>query len=579
MSKRKLKKFRWLNWGTVFFFLCSWAAAYLISGQPLVKDSVFIDVPLIPQEAIFVASISTDSKQWQQLQQWGTPEIQAALKRRLTRLSKSLLGSKSESYQNLIKPFIGKEVTLAYLHSNLAQSTSPTPSVTEYSPKNSSKQKSLVLLLPLKNQLLAKQLWTQLNSQLKSKFGEKSYKKIKIKQIKNNNYCISLIGRFIVVSTDFSSMKRVIDTHQDSASSVITPRAEKALANISKTTDQNLAKFYLNIPAALEFATTLSSRVILPESIQQQTKQGIAGKVLLESEGLRIQGILWHKLNNSDSQNLTLAKNLPTENSVKNMAQNLPIETQFMFAGGNIKQLWQDFVAESESNPLIPIEFQPVILTNWIKSTTNLDWEQDFLPWMGDQISLALIPTKEEIFTLGKNHHNQLEGALVVMLQISDRDHGEQIWMQLDQTVATKHNFQVESFHQSAQPIFKWTSPGKKANFAYGWLEEDLLFFTLGSSIVPSLIEKPKQNLNGNELYQQTILTRLNPNQMQIFLDLDSPMRENIELLPFSPKQKMFLKAINTIGFTTAITDEITTSFKIVIQPKTIKDKRIKDKI
>jgi hypothetical protein len=68
-----------------------------------------------------------------------------------------------------------------------------------------------------------------------------------------------------------------------------------------------------------------------------------------------------------------------------------------MLSGGNLAQFWQDYAQGAESNPLTPIP--PVNITAGLQATLGLDLEQDLLPWMGGEFSIALIPASLKCFS------------------------------------------------------------------------------------------------------------------------------------------------------------------------------------
>lgn len=73
-----------------------------------------VGVNFIPQDALIAISVSTESAQWQQLQEFGTKQTQAELNKSLTQLRDRFLTANGYNYQQDIQPWIGKEVTIAF---------------------------------------------------------------------------------------------------------------------------------------------------------------------------------------------------------------------------------------------------------------------------------------------------------------------------------------------------------------------------------------------------------------------------------------------------------------------------------
>ena len=57
---------------------------------------------IIPQDALFTVSLTTDAKKWQQLQQYGTSELQAELDKNLVQLRDRFLTSNGYDFQKEI---------------------------------------------------------------------------------------------------------------------------------------------------------------------------------------------------------------------------------------------------------------------------------------------------------------------------------------------------------------------------------------------------------------------------------------------------------------------------------------------
>ena len=182
---------------------------------------------------------------------------------------------------------------------------------------------------------------------------------------------------------------------------------------------------------------------------------------------------------------------------------------------------------------------------------TDLEWEQDFLPWMGEQITLAWVPLppNKPIYAQ-KTPHNST-GTWILLLNTRNRPQAQKIWKKLDRLVADRHNFKIEFMQKSGQSFIQWTSPIQNMILTRGWIEKDTLLITLGSFVTPQLIPQPSLNLNSNEAFKKVILTGINPNQGQLFLNVKPFLNANvIQSISFSENQKILLNAIETIGFT-----------------------------
>ncbi|TVR07080.1 MAG: DUF3352 domain-containing protein, partial [Phormidium sp. GEM2.Bin31] len=86
----------------------------LLSRRP-VNLSLIVGAELVPEEALMAASISTNSGQWQRLQDYGTPESQALFQEQLEAIETNLLANSDVTYEEDIAPWVGDRITLAIL--------------------------------------------------------------------------------------------------------------------------------------------------------------------------------------------------------------------------------------------------------------------------------------------------------------------------------------------------------------------------------------------------------------------------------------------------------------------------------
>jgi len=536
-------------------------AAYWLFTQhkPDLKDAP-VGFQVIPQDALLTASISTNSAQWQQLQLYGTPETKDALDKQLTQLRDNLLAANGFNYEQDIQRFLGKTVAIAYLGSK--------PPVTGATPNQvpllGSSFLPDLIVLPMENSTQAQQLFDKTKSQKATQFFERTYKGILIREThKSNaqNFSLALLGRFVVVTNHPKFAERVIDTYKGAASVAATPGY---LAQLPKIKVSNpFAQLYLNVPAFSASLAANSSAADSPEKVAaSQPMQGITSTVTLEPQGVRFQGISWLKANSDRKQRV--------ENTSSRLPRRLPADTLMMIAGGNLAQWWQNTDREKQSNPLLPIK--PDSLSAGLKATLGLDFEKDFLPWMKDEFSLALVPAPPEVLTRPENQMSPPLGAgVVLMVEASDRNRADATLKQLDRIMATRYGFQVAETKLKEKSVITWTSRFGGITTTRTWLEGNVVFLTFGAPIASAMLPEPRVPLIQSPLFQQAVPTQPNPNNGQFFLDVERTINSSNLYLPqfLSSDQKLVAKAIRAIGFTQAIQDRRTTRFNLFVQLKT----------
>ena len=102
--------------GAAALLIASGTAAYWFLAQKPqqeVLEEMPVGVEAIPQDALMTISITTETEQWAKLRQFGTPQTQAMFSQRLAELGDRL--GNDYDYQQDILPWVGKEVTVAFL--------------------------------------------------------------------------------------------------------------------------------------------------------------------------------------------------------------------------------------------------------------------------------------------------------------------------------------------------------------------------------------------------------------------------------------------------------------------------------
>jgi hypothetical protein len=288
-----------------------------------------------------------------------------------------------------------------------------------------------------------------------------------------------------------------------------------------------------------------------------QHNQGLAATINLEQEGIGIKGISW--LHPKSDRTLVV------ENKAGRMQNRLPSETLMMLSGGNLQQLWEDYVVTSQGNPRAPL--RPERLRAGIKSLTEQDLEQDWLSWMNGEFSIAVIPSMPK-----EGSPEDFRAALVFMVQASDRSRADAALEKLDQVMANQYQFKIEDKTVDGKPVVNWIAPfGGTLTASHGWLDGDVAFISLGAPITEKIVPKPDKTLASALLFQKTVPSQLNRHNGQFFLDVDDTVT-NFPLPTFLPNQKTLLEATRSIGVTAAVSDERSTRYDIFISLKKVSE-------
>ncbi|MEA5575885.1 DUF3352 domain-containing protein [Anabaena sp. UHCC 0451] len=554
--KKKNKPSLVLTLSAAWLLIGAGSVAYwfFTQGQPFSRN-LPVGANIIPQDALLAVSLTTDTQQWQKLQEFGTAETQKELEQNLVQLRDRLLTNNGYNFEKDIQPWVGDEVTIAVLASPEGNPT-PKPVTTDAD----TSEQSILIVLPIKNPEVAKSILAQPKPLKQGKWIDRTYQGIPIKQTQGQageKLSAALINqKFLVITDNAKATERTIDAYQNQTSLA---KLGSFAANFSKTSSyQSFAKFYINVPIAAKIAAKTPNRPLPAQVLTQlQNNQGLAGTVTLEPEGIRLKGVSWLNPNSK--------RVLAVENKAGSMQNRLPSETLMMFSGSNLKRLWAEYVSTSKGNPLSPIK--PEQLRQSIKSLTNLDLDQDLLSWMQGEFSIAVIPN-----TPKEAKPDNFRAGLVFMIKASDakgnlRQSAEAALQNLDDVVKNQYQFKVESATVAGKDVVNWISPFGTLTATHGWLDEDVLFFVLGAPISDKIVTQPNKTLASTFTFQQTVPQELSLPKSLFFLDMERTVK-SFPLNNASPSQQALLSAIRTVGVTTVVNDIRSQRYDIFLELK-----------
>jgi hypothetical protein len=532
-------------------------AYWLLSQRQISSSKLLVGANIIPGDALFAVSLTTDPQQWQKLREYGTKETQAELDRNLVELRDRFLTNNGYDFQKDIAPWVGNDVTIAILAPAIANKAASKPVTTNEDA--ASVQQSMVMVLPVKNPEIAKNILAQPKTLKQGKWIDRIYQGIAIKQSEGQageNLSAALLdGRFLVITDSPKAAERAIDAYKNQTSLVTTGGFAENFPKIAN--NQRFGQFYVNVPTAAKIAVASPNRPIPAQVLAQlQNNQGLAGTMTLEAEGIRFKGVSWL---NPNSQRV-----LAVENKAGKMQSRVPAETLMMLSGGNLQRLWGDYVLTSQGNPLSPIA--PEQLRGGIKSLTTLDLDKDLLSWMKGEFSLSVIPS-----TPKEGSPDNFRSGLVFMVQGSDRNLAEVSIKQLDDVMRNQYQFQVQSAKVAGQPVVNWVSPYGTLTATHGWLDGDVAFLVVGAPVTDKILPKPNNTLASTIPFQQTVPTEPNPTNGQFFLDVERTVK-NFPLPTLIPNQQALLDATRSIGMTSAVSDSRSNIYDIFITLKKVKN-------
>ncbi|MEI2580656.1 DUF3352 domain-containing protein [Scytonema sp. PRP1] len=552
MSKRK-KPSLVLTLSSAGLLIGAGSAAYwLLTQGNLSSRDLLPGANIIPQNALVAVSLTTDPGQWEKLREFGTKETQSLLDKNLVQLRDRFLTNHGYDFQKDISPWVGDQVTIAIVAPNASKTTSK-PVATDG--EATTNEQSMVMILPVKNLQRASSILAQPKAVKDGKWIDRTYENIPIKETQGQvgeKFSAALLDkRFLVITDNPKTTEQAIDAYKGKASLATSAGFAENFPKIARSGP--FAQFYVNVPYSAKIATASPNRPLPAQVLSQlQNNQGLAGTMTLESEGIRLKSVSWLNPNSP--------RVLAVENKAGKMQNRLPAETLMMLSGGNLQQLWADYVLTSQRNPYSPV--MPEQLRKGVKSLTNLDLDQDLLNWMGGEFSVSVIPN-----TPKEGLPENFRAALVFMVQASNRSRAEIALKQLDEVMKNQYQFQVKYTTVDGKPVVNWLGPFGTLTATHGWLDGDVAFLTVGAPVNDRVIPRQNNTLANTALFQNTVPSEPNPTNGQLFLDVERTAKY-FPLASFVPNQRALLEATRSAGVTVAVSDSRSTRYDIFVSLK-----------
>ena len=571
-----------LTVGTAVALLAGGATAWwLLQRTPISELPVGADV--LPQNTAVSFSLTSDAAQWRRLRQYGTSESQAGFDRSLATWRDRLFVQNGIDYQRDIQPWVGEEITVAFLNpapmdeqgGGEASGKSNGKEVLPYRPPNSAEfDRSAVMILPIADAEKAQRYMASAKVKSDQKWADREYKGVKIREVHGQtqlDYAAALVdNRFLVASGDVQSIEQVIDTAKGKASVSQNSDYGRAFSQLREEATNPFMRLYVNVPAATEFATNNANQPIPPQLLSLlEHNQGLASAMTLESDGVRFRGATWIAPNSRTR--------LKVDNDAERMPVLLPSEAVLMVSGDNLKEFWQNYSqpanqsantqAESSQPPQGKLFSANSIQQNF-RNLTGLDWDKDVIPWTEGEFAISLLSAP------AANEGAAATAGLLMMAQASDRRAADETFTKLDQAMQERNGWQVKETELEGQPVVTWTSPFAALTVTRGWLDGNIVYLAVGSGVAEAVVPTPTKPLANSNLFRNATATDLEANSGHFFMAVDQLANPNISLpVPNLPESnRNTLSAIRAIGISTLIQDNRTTSFDMhVLTPRSDK--------
>lgn len=540
-DKRKLL----VSLGAAIALIGGGTAVWWVVRQNTPVEGLPVGSEVLPQTTAMTLAFTTNENQWQQLQQFGNRETKAALAESFAKLRDRYLTSNGLDYNRDIKPWVGQEVTVAFL-SPVSDANPPT-AAQPYNP-NGLVDTPPVFILPIANPAKAQALMATPKTVAGQQWVERDYKGQKIREVHGTEepaYAATVIdNRIVVVSPSAKAIEQIIDTFKGKPPLSRISEYNQAFKQLK--TVEPFVRMYVNVPATEKIALSNPALPVPPQALSLlHNNQGMVSTVNLGQEGVKMQGLAWLAADSKVSYR--------TDNKAQRMPSLLPSQTVMMTSGGSLKQFWQETSQKTEKNPQPRTSgYSLSTVQSGLENLTGMNLDKDFLPWMDGEFALGLI-TAPAVAAATPT------AGIMMLTQVSDRRAAEEALKKLDQVMKDRYQFQVS---QNDAGVVKWVSQFTALNATHGWLDGNVLYLAIGPGVSSLVAPAAGKTLAEADLFRKATATDLPANNGHFFLNME-PLANNTTLpFPILPTENQSaLSAIRAIGVTSAVQDGHTFRF------------------
>ncbi|MEA5569745.1 DUF3352 domain-containing protein [Calothrix sp. UHCC 0171] len=397
----------------------------------------------------------------------------------------------------------------------------------------------------------------------------------KLKNRRQNNLAIATFPGYVVLGLDSKPLEQLIDTkngkianiranselqtltQQHQAPGVLFSMYQNPVAYMSLVQDliKDLAQ---DFPA--EFSNTLPLLGLDNINLEQlKAYKSINSSLRLQPEGMRFQ-VQAYMAKSTTANQLKSAKK-PVSKREQLMISRMPAATYSAITGSNINLYWQALSRGFESIPEVKkglTEFR-----NFVRTTTGLDFDKDFIGWMDGEYGFFTFPTKGGLFKLFSPNANFGVGLIV---KTNNRSVAENTLNKLEQLVKSSSNGEatIKNSDIKGKSVTSWNDrTGSFSPFAYSWIEQDTLLLTTGFGAITDLLPKPYVQLSDTYNFTTATNSLPYPNQGYFYVNMGSSLSWIYGLIPqefqnneFFNIFKQTIGSIYSVSATTSLTPE-----------------------
>ncbi|MDY6936388.1 MAG: DUF3352 domain-containing protein [Cyanobacteriota bacterium] len=512
---------------------------FFLRGAPTGEAGPMASAEVVPESALMAAYISTDSASWSQLEKFGTPEAQAAVKQGIENFEQDLQTETNLNYETDLKPWIG-DVMLAFLP----------PAAAEEAAEATVESEPLVVV-GIKDKVKALAFSQKMKEEGGESVSEIDYQGVTISEIAQPNRTIytAVLEDYVAIAFNLETLQQAIDTSKGQPSFASQPGAAQMLRE-GVDVENALARFYvIDYPAFMAQLLQQSGSEALPAQSLEQLEQVESLIVGLGSDalGLRLKASV--EVDPAAPQpELSAASGEP-------IAQ-FPADTIAFANGQGLNQVWTQLVEQSAEDPQTK---QVVDQVRQSMSQVQLDPDRVF-GWMDGEFALGLIPSREGILA-----NVGFGGAFTI--ETSDRAAAEETLEQVGKVLQESIPVPVDISQKEVKgtQMTQWSVPQVVPGpiVGYGWLDDNSLLLALGGPIADVMLPTPATPLDASENFTSSTQALPQPNVGYFYTNFEQ-ISTLLGTLPpeatgMTPQAQAILDSIRSLGATATVEDSTST--------------------
>ncbi|HIK37336.1 MAG: DUF3352 domain-containing protein [Geminocystis sp.] len=461
-----------------------------IMGEQLTPLS---SAKLVPESAYTTVFISTSSRGWQKLSQFGNASVSLStvFTNAIDNLLKDSLGNPQNNLdlRKDILPWLGG-VSLAVF---------PSP--------NTKDNIDIAVIGGIKNKLRAYLFFRNYQKQMPEKPPCNRYDKIDICRLKlreGRDVYVATFDNYLVLGDEQKTVESVISAYQN-GNNLAKKYSDKSPQDYS----QSLVHVYFP-----QYGSTLVDTLQKLQPNQQQldtSLQDILLRIKTVAADLKVE-------NHGIKATLTVQHDRGIYNDFypkpvsPDVLANIPNSAILVITGGNLKNSWDFFQKKRETIPdLDELLVQLELLAN---QEYNLDLNKDIFSWLDGEFALAIAYDNSKNSLL-----DNLQGLLLI--KTSNKPQAENTLALLEERAKLNPFILLENRKEKNLNITDWNL-SKRTILSHTWLDNNSLLFSLGRGLDSSNI--PSRNNNSimqDSNFKITTQSLTKNNYGYFYLDLE----------------------------------------------------------